>query len=938
MEIRLLGPVTVWLGDRRWQSGPPQQRAVLAVMAAEATQPVTVRALVDRVWGDQPPPAQARSAVRVHVNHIRRMLEQVAAADRGEPPATLVRHADGYLLDLGAATVDLHRFRRLVAAARGRDCQDADRVRLLTEALALWQGPALADVASDWAARMRERWSQERIDATVDWATAALRLGRLGEVIGGVRAALVEHPLVEPLAEVLMRALAATGRNAEALDCYASIRRALEEELGVDPAARLQQLHRAILRGELDQSPGPASVRPAVRPAAPAQLPADVHCFAGRRDELSWLDALLAKTADQQTAVIISVIGGTAGVGKTALAVHWAHRIAGQFPDGQLYVNLRGFDPTGPALKPATAIRGFLGALGVAPQRIPAELDAQAALYRTELAQRRMLIVLDNARDSAQVQPLLPGTGGCLVLVTSRNQLSGLVAAGGAQTLTLDLLSAAEARELLVGRLGPDRVLGNADAVAEIVIRCARLPLALAVVAARAATNPQLPLHALADDLRNAGDRLDMLSTDDQRTSVRAVFCCSYEALSPDAAQLFRYLGLHPGPDFSEATAASLAALARPSVRLLLTELAQVNLVVEHTPGRYTCHDLLHAYATDLTSTVDSKERRHATSHRLLDYYLHTAYSADRLLDPGRDPITLTPPQPGVAREHLADHEQAIAWFTAEHPGLLAAIAHADATGFDTQTWQLAWTLVDFLNRQGHWHDWVATQRVAAAAAERLDDALAQGRVQRNLALACIRLGRVDDGRTHLLQALDLTTRSGDLTGQAHAHLNLAHLSGLQGRHTEALDHAQQSLHLYQAAGHLIGQADALNEIGWWHAKLGHHQDALTASQAALTRYQELGDRHGESAAWDSAGYAQHHLGHHVEAIASYQHALDLNRALGHRYFQALNLAHLGDTHGTTGNHHCARITYQEALSILEQLHHEDAHQVRAKISELDPP
>jgi tetratricopeptide (TPR) repeat protein len=637
--------------------------------------------------------------------------------------------------------------------------------------------------------------------------------------------------------------------------------------------------------------------------------------------------------------VVITAVAGTAGVGKTALAVRWAHRVASRFPDGQLYINLRGFGPAGTVMDPAEAIRRFLDALGVAPQRIPADPEAQVGLYRTLLAGKRMLIVLDNARDPDQVGPLLPGTPGCLVVVTSRNRLTGLVATVGAHPIPLDLLTLDEARDLLVRRLGVHRVAAEPDAVDEIITCCVRLPLALAIVAANAATQPRQSLAAIAADLRDRHDRLSVLSTGDTPTTdVRAVFSWSYHTLTPAAARLFRLLGLHPGPDVTAPATASLAALPIDQIRTLLTELTRANLIVEPVPGRYTFHDLLRAYATEHVHTTDPDPQRHAATHRILDHYLHTAYTADRLLDPARDPITLPQPQPGVTPEHPTDYEHALAWFNAEHAVLLTTVDHTVATGFDTHTWQLAWTLHDFLNRRGHWHDLAAVHRDAVAVADRLADPTAQANAHRLLGYAYTQLRRLDNAHTQLRQALDLYRETGDRAGQAHTQHGLARVSNRQGSPAQALDHARQALDLFRAAGHRRGQANALNAVGWYHAMLGEPERGLAACQQALTLFQELGDRHGQAAAWDSLGYAHHHLGQHTRAITCYQHTIELYRNLGDRYEEASTLTHLGDTHYTTANTDGARDAWQQALTILDQLNHPDADTVRAKIHHLDHP
>jgi len=671
--------------------------------------------------------------------------------------------------------------------------------------------------------------------------------------------------------------------------------------------------------------------------AVPGQLPRDVGAFAGRAEHLARLDALLAAGAGgAPTAVVISAIGGTAGVGKTALAVRWAHRVKDQFPDGQLYVNLRGFDPSGQVMAPAAAVRGFLDAFEVPAERIPASPEAQAALYRSLLVGRRVLVVLDNARDAEQARPLLPGTPTALVLVTSRSQLTSLVAVDGAHPLTLDLLTEAEARELLARRLGPDRVAAEPDAVGQVIAWCARLPLALTIAAARAEQSG-FPLAALAADLAEAGRRLDVLDAGDAAGQVRAVLSWSYTALSPAAARLFRLLGLHPGPDIS-AAAASLAAAPPAEARRLLAELVRASLLTEHTPGRYGFHDLLRTYAADLTHTHDPDDQRRAALGRMLDHYLHTAHTADRLLNPPRDPtpLALTPPGPGVTPEQPAGHGQALAWLAAEHPVLLAAVGLAAEVGLDTHCWQLAWTLDTFLDRRGHWHDWTTTWQTALAAAGRLGDPAAQAYAHRRLARAHSRLGRYPDAHTHVAHALRLYALAGDHAGQAGTHVDLGMLWERQGRPEQALGHAQQALTLSRAAGHRRGQAHALNAVGWCHALLGDHQQALTYCQQALTLLQDLGDRPGQADTWDSLGYAHHHLAQHTQAADCYQHALHLYRDLGDRYNEATTLTRLGDTQHAAGDPAAARTAWTQALDILTDLGHPDTDTVRAKIQNLN--
>jgi DNA-binding SARP family transcriptional activator/tetratricopeptide (TPR) repeat protein len=932
MDIRLLGPVEVWVAGRRVEVGPPQRCAVLAVLAAEAPQPVPIEILIDRVWGEAVP-ARVQSGIHAHITSLRRVLAEAAALNQ-QPPARLVHNGAAYVLAVDPQRVDLHRFRRMATAAK--NCADGERAELLQQALELWRGQALATLSGAWTARMRETWALEKLDAAVDWARTELRLGRQEQVISPVRALLTAYPLAEPLAAVLMRALATTGRAAEALECFTIMQKQLIEQLGVDPGSELQALHQEILRGDLDDSPPvPIAAAPAHR--TPALLPSEPRGFTGRTDQLGALDALADTITSCPATVVISAIAGTAGVGKTALALHWAHRRRQQFPDGQLYVNLRGFNPDREVMAPATAIRLFLDALDVPPRRIPVELDAQVNLYRTLMADRRMLVVLDNARDADQVRPLLPGAPRCLVLITSRNQLASLVAAEGAHHLALDLLTGDEARKLLIQRLGIARVSAEPGAVAEIIVACARLPLALSIVAARAAIAKDQPLAVLADELRTSRNRLDSLSADDDPyTDVRSVLSWSYRALTPDAARLFRLLGLHPGPDITVAATASLAALPLPEARAQLAELTRANLLAEHTAGRYTSHDLLRAYATGLAHTTDTDQQRHAATHRVLDHYLHTAATAEGLLHPARDPITLTTVEPGTIPENPIDREQALSWFAAEHAVLLAALDNAAATGFDSHIWRLAWTLNTFLSRRGHWQDDLAAQHAAVAAAKRRADPLEQARAYRIAGGAAIRLGRYDDAHAHLRHALDLTIQADDRVGQAHTHIGLSLMCERQNRFAEALAHDRKALDLYRAASHRYGEAHALNSVGWHYAELSDYQQALTYSQQALALNSELGDRNGQAASWDSLGYAHHRIGHQAEAITCYQHALGLTRDVGNRFYEAETLSHLGDAHHATGDHDNARNAWQQALTILDQLDHPNAGHLRSKLADLD--
>jgi tetratricopeptide (TPR) repeat protein/transcriptional regulator with XRE-family HTH domain len=667
----------------------------------------------------------------------------------------------------------------------------------------------------------------------------------------------------------------------------------------------------------------------------PRQLPASVRHFAGRAAELRVLDDVLDQVACAGDSLLISVITGTAGVGKTALAVQWGHRVAERFPDGQLYVDLRGFDPFGAPVTPASALGGFLAALGVPPGAVPAGADAQEGLYRSLLAGRRMLIILDNARDAAQVRPLLPGNAACSVIVTSRNTLAGLAAAEGAHLLSLDVLTDAEARELLSRRLGPERAQREPAAVSELAGLCAGLPLALAIAAARAAAAPCRPLIMLAGELRHAQDRLGALDAGDAVTSVRAVFSWSYQNLSEPSARMFRLLGVHPGPDVSTPAAASLAGAGLNQAREALRELVTASLLGEHSPGRYAFHDLLRAYAAEQAAATEDVQARRVATGRMLGHYLHTAYAAALLLKPSREPVILAPPQPGVTPEDLAGYRHALDWFEAEHQVLLAVVSLAAEAGFDACAWQLPAAMGEFLDWRGHWQEYAAIQRTALAAATRLEDTAGQAIAGRALGLACALLADYDQALALMTSSLGLYRELGDRGGQARVHQSLGWVATRQGRRGDALGHAEQALALFEAVADRAGQAAALNNAGLSHAMLGDPRRARALCRQALALNQELGTGRGEAHAWDSLGYVEHQLGHYGDAAGCYQNALRLIRELGDRLNEAQFLTHLGDARHANIDQQAALDAWQQALDILDDLHHPDADQVRAKLKHL---
>ncbi|MDW5330528.1 AfsR/SARP family transcriptional regulator [Plantactinospora sp. KLBMP9567] len=923
LAFGLLGPFQMRVADQALPVRSPKHRILLATLVLRARRAVPVGELVERMWGARQPD-NPRRTVQLAVVRLRALLDEVGCS------GAIVTDGDGYLIDVPPERVDVERFRSGLADA-DRAAERSDPVAeayALHAALSEWRGEPLTDVPSDTLQqRTLPRLREQRLYALERRFDVDLRLGRHERVVQELVQATAEHPLRERFWVQLMTALHRGGRRGDALAAYHDGRRHLAEELGIDPGEEMRQVHATILGGF--RSPASGTV---LLPAVPRQLPPEVSGFTGRDREIGRLDALPLGSGPAATIIVIS---GTAGVGKTSLALHWARRAADRFPDGQLWVNLHGYDHR-PAMTPGQALTLFLRALGVPGEAIPPEVESQAGLYRSVMDGRRVLVVVDNASAAEQVRPLLPGGPGSAVIVTTRNQLTGMVAVEGAYPVELDLFTAAEGHELLARRLDAERVQAAPTAVREIVERCAGLPLALALVAARAAQRPALPLAALAGQLRAARDSLDEFASPDAATDARAVFCYSYRTLSEPAMRLFRLLGLHPGSDIAVDALASLAGLPPAELRPLLAELDAAHLVTEHVDGRWTLHDLLRAYATELTHANDAAADRAAALRRVLDHYVQTGHAAALLIEPLREPIPLAPADSAVSVRPPAGRAEALAWFGAEYTGLLAAIERAGRGTFDTHTWQLVWTLADFQQWRGLWHDRAASLQAALEATRRLDHRAEQARAHRGLGYAYTRLHRNDDAQLHLRHALDLYTQLGDPLGRGRAHHGLSYVLERRGDPRAALWHAQRALDLFPPDGNRAHRARALGTVGWCHGQLGDHRQSLHVNREALELLADTGDRVAEAATWDSIGYAHHHLGEHHLAVEAYQTALRLRREVGHRYGVANTLDHLGDTYEARGDAEAARRAWRDALDVLEQLREPDAERVHAKLGRPD--
>jgi DNA-binding SARP family transcriptional activator/DNA-binding XRE family transcriptional regulator len=948
----LLGPLRAWRDGVPVALGSVRQQVVLALLVLGGKSGVSRSELIDVLWPDGPPPT-ALEMLHSYISRTRRRLLQ---ADNGDSPSASddVLPWDGaaYRLAPGTIRSDAETSRALAARAghAAGAGQAAEACQLYSQALRLWRGAPLAglELIHDHPAVIE--LAEQRARMVLDYATAAEVAGEHEQVVGHLRAVAQQDPLDERVHARLMIALLALGQQAAGLRVYEDLRRRLDEELGVRPGPELAGAHMRVLRQEL----GPAARQPAAPPSMPGeaaqpsagedpqfsdlpvprQLPPAGQYFVGRTAELGLLDDMLARAGQAPQTALIAAIGGSAGVGKTALAVTWAHRVAGQFPDGQLYVNLRGY---GPSRRPAAAsevISSFLDALRVAPERKPAGLDGRVGLYRSLLAGKRVLIVLDNARSAEQVRPLLPGSPGCAVVVTSRSELLGLIT-DGARPLALSTLDRADAHALLAARLNGGRPPSSPEPADELISLCAELPLALSVAAARAARFPNAPIASVVAELRDERSRLDVLDTGEEATAVRAVFSWSYRVLGKPAARLFRLLGVHPGPDVTLAAAASVAAIPPDQAGRALEELTRAGLLTEHRPGRYAFHDLLRAYAAELAATADQSDRL-AAIRRTADHYLQSAYLADRTLYAVRAPIDMPSPQSGCQPQTFAADSEALAWFDREHAVLLAVIDLAAANGLDSYAWRLAWAMETFFVRRTRWDDWAATQHTALEAARRLDDTDAQAHAHRGLGNAAITIGSYEQGQRHFSEAMRLREAGSDLAGQARLELDLARMAWLQRHYEEYLSHARRGLEIARAARHRPHEAHALASVAWALALLGSHEEALAYGEEALRMHHKIGDNHFEGQLWDTVAHAHFYLGQYADAIECYDQALTILEQCGYQQQKALTLTAAAQAHHAAGNQAAARQALGTALVILEDARHPGANVVAESIRGLN--
>jgi DNA-binding SARP family transcriptional activator len=910
LKYRLLGPVAVVGADGPARLGGPKQRTVLAALLLNANQVVSEDQLIDLLWEDRPP-ASARGQLQVRVWELRKLLGR----------EVIVRREPGYLIEVGAGELDVEVFGDITKDARrligcGEPRLGVDRLRAVLE---LWQGPPLGGTTDMLVRRSGQVLAEQRMAALETLFDAELAIGRHTHVLQELRRYVNEYPFGERLQEQLMLALQRSGRTPEALEVYHETRERLDAELGVEPGKRLRAMHVQVLQGDGDE---PEAVAPqafeVVAPPPPAELPRDVRGFAGRTEQLARLDRQLASWGADRTSDAW-VVHGIPGVGKTALALHWSHRVRDQFPDGQLYVNLRGFDADREPMEPTVALAQLLRALGVDPQRVPEEVDAQAGLYRSLLADRRVLLVLDNARNAEQVLPLLPPTG--TVLVTSRHRLGRLVAELGAFSLGLGPLTDEDSRALLGGLLGQGRMAAEAEAAAELARLCGHLPLALRIAAANIATSPDSTVAAMTAGLAK-GDRLNELILDDaDESAVTRAFAVSYKALAPDLRRLFRLLGLASCPDFTASGAAALTGDPVDVVVRQLRQLAAAHLVEQHVIGRYRLHDLLRAYALRQACADEPAQSRAQAWQRFIARYLSGADAAERMF--GRKHETRLPREPVVVPDNpisFADSAEAAAWLDAEHENLSAVVTQAVTEGPYPVAWYLADAVRALFYHRGRRVEWVELATTVLAAARRHHVPAVEAVTAQSIGLAFVHRERHEQAIEWMTEALRVFEKVDWPEGKASALNASAIALRVACRFDLAAEQFEGALALQRSSGHRLGQMIALNNL----ASVHRQRSALDAARACLDEALELAAAEhyqlGTAAVLVGIGLVQRLQDDLPGARRSLTKAFEQHLALSHPYGQASALCGLSLVSNDLGDFAQGRA---QALQGLEIARHE---------------
>jgi len=925
MEFSVLGPLRARANGVVLPLRGPREQKILAMLLLHAGQVVSLERLVETLW-DAEPPATAATQVRNRISELRRAW----SAELASREELLATEAGGYVLRLADHELDLHVFdERLRAAQQAVAAHDLPvAVERMRAALGCWQGPALAGLTGRVIEAAADRLNERRLAAVEECIGHELALGRHADLLTEVAILVERHPFRERLVQHLMLALYRSGQQAAALAAYQRCVALLRDELGLDPMPGLQSLQQAILRRspEVEAPTPPAAGQPAVvaKPvpraagqdgaeavAAPAELPAGVLDFTGRVKELEWLEACLdAADSAQAPALMIVAITGTGGVGKTALAVHWAHRVAQRFPDGQVYANLHGFGQAQPA-NPADILAALLRTLGVSADQVPLNLDEAARWFRSLVADRRMLLLLDNAASAEQVRPLLPGSPGSVVVVTSRDRLSGLVASHGARRLTVDPMSTDEANALLMQILGRYRVEREPEAVARLVDACAALPLTLRIAAANLDSEPG---RSVADFLTGLDreDRVDALRIDGDSQAVQAVFDASYARLSPDVRRIFRLIGLAPGPDLTSEAMAALAGIPAARAERLIGPLTNAHLLGRNAADRFATHDLLRLYARKLAWGEDTEAERLAATERLYWWYLDHARAAAAMLHPHM--LRLCDIELAPATATFENHSAAVAWLDAERPSLIAAVEQAGDRGVGRMAWLLADVLRGYFWLCGLTADWIAVAQHGHAAASREQNLRGQAATAISLGFAYYSLGQYDKAIDAYQSALDAGRAARWPAGEATAlgNLGLAHANA--GNPSDAVHCLAAAAHIDRRLDRRLGLATTLSSLGQVDVRLGQPHKAIQHLEEAIDLYRRAGSRSGEAMAAKCLAYALRVKGRYAEALHHAESARRTYREVGDRYGEAAALDEIARTHLEAGQADLALEQAEQAL------------------------
>ncbi|SNY26056.1 AfsR/SARP family transcriptional regulator [Paractinoplanes atraurantiacus] len=928
LRLQIMGPLRIWRGGHELDAGPRQQRCLLALLIAQEGRPVSMTDLIDLMWGPVPP-ASAINVIHKYVGALRRLMEPDLTPR--SPGSFLARHDTGYRFSAGPETLDLVAFRQSVALARelaGRD-QPEEALDRYVQALQLGQGPA-GDTLGDSAAATATfaGIDGEFFDAAVAAAGIALTVGRPSRVLPALRLAARMGRMHEPVHAALVTTLAAGGHQAEALDAYRSIRERLADELGIDPGRELQEAQQRVLTqavappAEQSAPPAPAPAPSRTPPMWPAQLPPDQPMFVGRTYELGVLHGLVLEMRDsRRTSPMVVAVDGMGGVGKSTIVTHFAHRVAGDFSDGQLYLDLRGNEGEDGGVPATEALRSLLYALGLRAADVPDTFDALVGAYRSLTAGKRILVMLDDVRDAAQVRPLLPNSVDSLVLITSRRPLVGLAASDGARLYRAYVPELPDAREILATRLSTLRSRPEADAAVldEIIELCGRLPLALAILAARLCVRPTLSLTTVAAELRDGVRRLEAFPEGRGVTDPRTAFSWSYRQLSPGAARLFRLLSVGLTPGITLEACVSLSGHDPQRTRAELDELSEAALVAEDEGGCFTSHVLVRAYAEELFTATDPVAEQRAAVTRLLQYYLHSSFNAQVVLEPNRPPIAPEPAAPGVRPEQPGSYDEGIDWFARNRTVLEEAVRVAADLGYGIVPWQLALTMQQYFEWFGYFQDWEDVMRFALRAAREQDDVIGEAHVLRSLAGARWFFDANEEALALLSAALEVYVSHGMLLEQALTYINFYSVHAALGDEQRALESAETAVKLCRAAGNDKSEALSLGYMGKALTRLGRYGEAATVLREALDLNLSGGRRHVEAMIRVAVADNLVKLGRTGDAVDELRRAVEAARSVGQGPYHFEAFRRLSELLLAMGDRDGAREACRRAREVLER-------------------